>query len=78
MSDFPTKEQLEQEIVDSYNRTSEYLRSDANLQQERLAVCRGCQYKTTIYEHFDGCSQCNCILEMRVQVNTTKCPVGKW
>ena len=78
MSDFPTKEQLDQEIVDSYERTSEHLRSNQQLQQERLAVCNNCPAKTTLYEYFDGCSECNCILKVRVQVRTATCPLGKW
>jgi len=78
MSDFPSKKKLEQGIIDSYQRTSEHLRSDEELQQERLDICNTCPSKITLYDNFDGCSECNCILKIKVQVNTSTCPLGKW
>ena len=76
MSD-PTKEQLEQEIAASEQRTSLELRATKEQQAERLAICQTCPSKTIMFG-MDACNECNCILGFKVQLNTATCPKGNW
>jgi hypothetical protein len=73
----PTKEQLEQEIIDSEARTSEHLRASAEQKATRLSICEGCESRVIMFG-MDACSECNCILGFKVQLNTSTCPKGKW
>lgn len=73
----PTKEQIEQEIADSENRTSLDLRATKEQQGQRLAICKTCPSKSIMFG-MDACKECNCILGFKVQLNTSTCPKGKW
>jgi hypothetical protein len=73
----PTKEQLEQEIIDSEVRTSEHLRASAETKAARLAICATCPSKTTMFG-VDACSECNCVLGFKVSITSVTCPKGKW
>lgn len=73
----PTKEQLEQEIIDSENRTSVELRASKEQREARLALCNTCPSKTIMFG-MDACKECNCVLGFKVQLNTATCPKGNW
>lgn len=73
----PTKEQLEQEFIDSEERTSEHLRTPAEIRAQRLATCSSCEFKTTIFG-LDACGDCNCLLGFKIPIISANCPKGKW
>ena len=76
MSD-PTPEQLQQEFVDAEERTSEVLRTPAEIRQERTSICSSCEFKTTMFT-LDACGECNCLLGFKIPLSTSTCPKGKW
>jgi len=76
MSD-PTPEQLQQEFIDSEQRTSENLRASQEVRQQRAAICNTCEFKTTMFM-LDACGECNCLLGFKLFVTTSTCPKGKW
>lgn len=43
------------------------------VKEERLAICKACQHNK-----MGVCSKCGCVLRLKTQWKTTKCPVGKW
>ena len=73
----PTQEQIEQEIIESEARTSEYLRAPAETRAERLAICATCPSKTTMF-NLDACQDCGCVLGFKVYLTTATCPKGNW
>jgi len=42
--------------------------------RERLNICNQCEYKGS----FGRCSQCGCIIRLKVLWKNTECPKGKW
>lgn len=76
MSD-PTPEQLQQEFIDSEERTSEHLRTPAEVRQQRAEICATCESKTTMFT-LDACGECNCLLGFRIPILSVSCPKGKW
>jgi hypothetical protein len=76
MSD-PTPEQLQQEFVESEERTSEHLRATQEVRQQRADICATCEFKTTMFT-LDACSECNCLLGFKIFLTTADCPKGKW
>jgi hypothetical protein len=73
----PTPEQLQQEFVESEERTSEDLRTTQEVRQQRADICANCEFKTTMFT-LDACSECNCLLGFKLFLSTTDCPKGKW
>jgi hypothetical protein len=41
--------------------------------KERLAICQKCEHNK-----IGMCSKCGCVLKLKTQWKTTKCPVDKW
>lgn len=55
----------------------------AELREQRLSICRGCEFysiNTDAPEQFqqENCSKCSCILATRVSYTESFCPEGKW
>lgn len=73
----PTPEQLQQEFVESEERTSENLRATQEVRQQRAEICATCDAKTTMFT-LDACGECNCLLGFKLFLATTDCPKGKW
>lgn len=73
----PTKEQIEQEIIDSEARTSVELLATKEQKESRLSICQTCPAKTIMFG-MDACNECNCVLGFKVQLNTSTCPRGNW
>lgn len=42
------------------------------LAQERLAICKTCQY------YNGSCKYCGCVVAFKIRQNIEKCPLGKW
>ena len=41
----------------------------------RFEICKTCpEYRPAIYQ----CSQCGCIMPLKVHFKYAKCPLGKW
>lgn len=73
----PTKEQIEQEIAASEQRTSLELRASKDVQSNRISICQTCPSKSMMFG-MDSCNECNCILGFKVQLITATCPKGNW
>jgi len=57
-------------------RTNIYENSDFSTYDQKqlwLSVCDTCEYKSE-----DICKFCNCIIESKMMLNTSKCPDNKW
>ena len=76
MSD-PTPEQLQQEFIDSEERTSEHLRTPLKTKEERLIICSSCEFKGEMFG-LASCNECNCLLGFKIPLLTSTCPKGKW
>ena len=50
-------------------------RSTKQLQQERLAICQGCEFFNSITA---GCKKCGCFMKLKTKLENATCPVGKW
>jgi hypothetical protein len=73
----PTQQQIEQEIIESEARTSEYLCVTPEVKASRLAICATCPAKTTMFG-LDACEDCGCVLGFKVYLTTATCPRGNW
>lgn len=51
----------------------DHLKVDSKTQEQRLAVCAKCEHNK-----LNICTKCGCILRLKTQWATTKCPAGKW
>ena len=49
-----------------------------DLANERLPICKNCEYKIPISSNINMCDQCGCILESKARVKLEKCPLNKW
>jgi hypothetical protein len=43
------------------------------IRNARLEICKKCEHNK-----LGVCSKCGCILRLKTQWKSTKCPVGKW
>ena len=50
-------------------------KSADELREERLKVCRGCEY---FKPKMERCSKCGCFMKLKVTLEDAKCPIGKW
>ena len=51
--------------------------ADLSLQEERRAICNGCEHKTSIMG-LDQCGLCKCLLVFKSRFSRAVCPAGKW
>jgi hypothetical protein len=67
----------EQKYIDELKSHIDWLpqsiRADSRLYDERLSVCRDCDYLSA-----GTCLACGCYVEMRAAVKKNKCPYKKW
>ena len=55
------------------DRLDEDIKADKALYEERLSVCKECDYLT------DGmCRACGCFVELRAVIANNSCSYGKW
>lgn len=47
--------------------------SPQELTQQRLEVCRACEFFQN-----DRCAKCGCFMKAKANMVTAKCPLGKW
>lgn len=50
-------------------------RSEDELKEERLKVCRGCEFFKPASQK---CRKCGCFMKLKVTLEYAKCPIGKW
>lgn len=51
----------------------EDIKADTNLYEERLKICKNCDYLT------DGmCRACGCFVELRAAISSNSCSYDKW
>lgn len=48
--------------------------NDDRLSQERLNICHQCPHLMA----GAVCSQCGCMMQMKVKLTAAKCPIEKW
>jgi hypothetical protein len=53
--------------------SDEFDLASSELRQQRMNVCDGCEFKVN-----DSCSQCSCLLNVRIAYLESFCPEGKW
>ena len=49
-----------------------------DLANERLSICKNCEYKIPLSLNMNICDQCGCILESKARVKLEECPLNKW
>lgn len=50
-------------------------RSTKELQQERLAICRQCEFFNSLTV---GCNICGCFMRAKTKLANATCPKGHW
>ena len=45
--------------------------------ENRKAICDSCVEKTTVLG-IDRCGICNCVIQLKVRIVDTECPIKKW
>jgi uncharacterized paraquat-inducible protein A len=51
------------------------LRLDENAANQRLNICKGCEFFNQAQER---CTKCGCFMAVKTYLKAEKCPVGKW
>ena len=51
------------------------LRLDENAANQRLNICKGCEFFNQAQER---CTKCGCFMAVKTYLKADKCPVGKW
>ena len=51
------------------------LRLNENEANQRLNICRGCEFFNHAQER---CGKCGCFMAVKTYLKAEKCPVGKW
>ena len=62
------------EFLCAYDRDEMFMVSES-VQNERLNVCKGCEYYDA--EH-SGCKECGCFMMNKTALRAAKCPLKKW
>lgn len=51
------------------------LRSDSSLREDRLAICRSCEF----FNHrLEQCTKCGCFMKLKTTLERAHCPIQKW
>ena len=50
-------------------------RSDEEIREYRLGICRGCEF---FKPRFEKCGKCGCFMRAKAMLDNAKCPIGKW
>lgn len=67
------KEAYMDNLYDYIRRLDEEIKADQALYEERLSVCKACDYLE------DGmCRACGCFVELRAVMRKNVCSYGKW
>jgi hypothetical protein len=54
------------------------LLSPTDLAASRHNTCRECESYVNITENTHRCNSCGCVIEWKVKLQVTTCPLGKW
>ena len=46
------------------------------MMEERRGICDSCEFKKNM--GIDLCSKCGCIIEGKIRLKSSKCPIDKW
>lgn len=50
-------------------------RSDSQLKEDRLAICRSCEF----FNHrLEQCTKCGCFMRLKTTLERAHCPIQKW
>lgn len=50
-------------------------RSDSELAESRLAICRTCDFFNL---RLEKCTKCGCFMKLKTTLERAKCPIGHW
>ena len=50
-------------------------RSQEDLVNSRLEICRACEY---FRPKTETCRKCGCFMKLKTMLEKAKCPIGKW
>jgi len=50
-------------------------RSQEDLVNSRLKICRGCEF---FRPKTETCRKCGCFMKLKTMLENAKCPIGKW
>ena len=47
--------------------------------EKRLNICKSCEFwDKTSFNNTGKCNKCGCSTQMKLKMDTAKCPIGKW
>lgn len=49
-----------------------------NIKQERLDICKNCEFYNSTNPDNPTCNKCGCFLKIKTSWASEKCPIGKW
>lgn len=67
------KEAYMDNLYDYIQRLDEEIKADQALYEERLSVCKACDYLEA-----GMCRACGCFVELRAVIGNNVCSYGKW
>ena len=67
------KEAYMDNLYDYIRRLDEEIKADQALYEERLSVCKACDYLEA-----GMCRACGCFVELRAVIRENGCSYGKW
>lgn len=50
-------------------------RSEEDLVNSRLEICRSCEF---FRARTETCKKCGCFMKLKTKLHNAKCPIGKW
>ena len=52
--------------------------TDEKKYNQRLDICNTCEHKKTFFDFTEKCNLCGCIIKLKLQLDSSKCPINKW
>ena len=55
------------------------IRNTSNEEEsKRLNLCNSCEFSKKVFNSFDICSKCNCVILTKIKLASASCPENKW
>lgn len=74
---FQDETSAKKQVVIALKRISVDGLTDEQEQEKRKVICIDCDKRKTAM-NVDYCSECNCILYLKLKIKKHSCPIGKW
>lgn len=66
---------LKRKIEDIGKSLSIELKTDSDLRETRLSICKNCEH---LYTPTTTCKKCGCFMNAKTWIKNSSCPLNKW